>query len=204
MKKDDERKNLKDQEPGMEQKQNQAVNEDIEVEETKEEQNLDEPESKEDEEQDEQPSKETLLEKELNEYKDKYIRLSAEFDNFRKRSLKEKIELTKTAGEDMILKLLPVMDDFERALHNIGKAQDVESLTQGVELIFLKFKDLLNQKGVKEIEAMNQDFDMDVHEAITKIPAPEEKLKGKIVDVIEKGYMMNDKIIRYPKVVVGE
>jgi len=140
----------------------------------------------------------------LKEVQDKYIRLMAEFDNFRKRSMKERTDLIKSAGEDIIINLLPVMDDFERGLAAMESAQDVESVKSGVLLIYNKFKDLLIQRGVKEIEASKQNFNVDVHEAITKIPAPEEDLKGKVVDVIQKGYCLNDRVIRYAKVVVGE
>lgn len=149
--------------------------------------------------------------KKIEEYKaqvqdlqDKYIRLMAEFDNFRKRSLKERTDLIKSAGEDILVNILPVMDDFERGLAAMEKAQDIEPVKQGVLLIYNKFKDFLTQRGVKEIEASKQDFNVDVHEAITKIPAPEEALKGKVVDVVQKGYYLNDKVIRFTKVVVGE
>ena len=140
----------------------------------------------------------------IKEFQDKYLRLSAEFDNYRKRTLKEKMDLTKYASEDVLKDLLPVIDDFERAFNNIDNAKDCNAVKEGIGLINNKFKEFLSQKGLKEIEAINQDFNMDLHEAVTKIPAPEEKLKGKIVDVIEKGYMLNDKVIRYSKVVIGE
>lgn len=135
---------------------------------------------------------------------DKYIRLSAEFDNYRKRTLKEKMELTKTAGEQILLKVLPVIDNFERALASMEKATDVAALEKGVELIYANFKDFLVQNGVKEIQCAGADFNTDEHEAITKIPAPAPDLKGKVVDCIEKGYVLNDKVIRFAKVVVGE
>lgn len=147
---------------------------------------------------------EDSLEQQLLESKDKYLRLSAEFDNYRKRTLKEKMELTKTASEDIITKLLPVLDDFERGLISMETAKDIKAVKEGVKLIYNKLGDLLKQQGVKVIDAMEKDFDMDIHEAITKIPAPKEELKGKVVDVIEKGYFLHEKIIRYPKVVVGE
>jgi molecular chaperone GrpE len=130
--------------------------------------------------------------------------LSAEFDNYRRRTLKEKMELTKTAGEDIMLKILPVVDDFERAMVSMKEAKDCEAVLDGVTLIYNKFKDFLNLQGVKEIEAVNKEFDTDLHEALTKIPAPKKKLKGKVVDVVEKGYKLNDKVIRFSKVVVGE
>ncbi|MDT8400134.1 MAG: nucleotide exchange factor GrpE [Bacteroidales bacterium] len=140
----------------------------------------------------------------LAELQDKYLRLSAEFDNYRKRTLKERIELTKSAGEGVLIKLLPVMDDFDRAINLMDNVSDCEAMKEGIHLIYGKMKDFLKQHGVKEIEAMDKDFDTDLHEAITKIPATEKKKKGKVVDVIQKGYYLNDKIIRYSKVVVGE
>ena len=142
--------------------------------------------------------------KQINELQDRYIRLMAEFDNFRKRSLKERMELLKSAGEDVLINILPVIDDFERGLDAIEKSSDIEAVKKGIELIYNKFKDFLAQRGVKEIDARNQDFNVDVHEAITKIPAPEEDLKGKVVDIVQKGYYLNDKVIRYAKVVIGE
>jgi molecular chaperone GrpE len=135
---------------------------------------------------------------------DKYLRLSAEFDNYRKRTLKEKTELIKTAAEDLIIRLIPFVDDIERGLNAVNASQDVNALKEGMKLIYGRFKDFLAQNGVKEIEAVEQDFNADFHEAVTKIPAPEESKKGKVIDVIEKGYMLHDKVIRYPKVVVGE
>ena len=135
---------------------------------------------------------------------DKYLRLSAEFDNYRKRTLKEKIELTKTAGQDILSKLLPIVDDFNRAIESTTEVKDIEAVKLGVDLIFGKFNEFLKQNGVKEIDALHKDFDTDVHEALTKIPATEKKLKGKVVDVIEKGYFLNEKVIRFAKVVVGE
>jgi molecular chaperone GrpE len=150
------------------------------------------------------PNKEEEYQQQINELQDKYVRLMAEFDNFRKRSLKERMELVKSAGEDVLINILPVMDDFERGLIAIEKSTDIESVKQGIQLIYNKIKDFLTQRGVKEIEAQNQDFNVDIHEAITKIPAPEEDLKGKVVDVVQKGYYLNDKVIRYAKVVIGE
>ncbi|WP_423126779.1 nucleotide exchange factor GrpE [Gaoshiqia sp. Z1-71] len=144
------------------------------------------------------------LENELAEIKDKHIRLQAEFDNFRKRTLKEKMELMKSAGESVLMNILPVIDDFERALTAFREIEDENPLKQGVTLIYNKFQDFLKQNGVKEIEAKEKDFDTDLHEAITKIPAPTEELKGKIVDVVQKGYLLNEKVIRFAKVVIGE
>ena len=146
------------------------------------------------------------FEKKYNELNDKYLRLSAEYDNFRKRSLKEKMELIKTAGEDILVNILPVVDNFERALKSINNntSEEGKAISEGVELIYNKFKEFLSQRGVKEIEAIGKDFDTDLHEAITKIPAPQDDMKGKVIDVIEKGYMMHEKVIRFSKVVVGE
>ena len=140
----------------------------------------------------------------LQDINDKYMRLSAEFDNYRKRTLKEKMELTKSAGEKILVNVLPVMDNFERALQSIDEAKDIEALKEGVHLIYNNFKDFISQNGVKEIEAINKEFDTDIHEAITKIPAPSEEMKGKVVDCVEKGYTLNEKVIRFSKVVVGE
>ncbi len=140
----------------------------------------------------------------LQEITDKYMRLSAEFDNYRKRTLKEKMELTKSAGEKILVNVLPVMDNFERALKAANESTDINGIKEGINLIHSNFKDFMTQQGVKEIETTNIDFDTDLHEAITKIPAPSEELKGKIVDCIEKGYFLNDKVIRFSKVVVGE
>lgn len=140
----------------------------------------------------------------LAEINDKYLRLSAEFDNYRKRTLKEKMELTKNAGQQILEKILPVMDNFERALQSMETAKDVPALREGVELIYSTFKDFLAQNGVKEMECLHTDFDPEVQEAVTKIPAPTDDLKGKVVDCIQKGYTLNDKVIRFPKVVVGE
>lgn len=145
-----------------------------------------------------------LAEEKNMELQDKYIRLSAEFDNYRKRTLKEKIDLTKYASEEVIKDLLPVIDDLDRALENINNAKDIDAIKQGMELISNKFNDFLNQKGLKEIEARFKDFDMDYHEAVAKTPSPNDELKGKIVDVVQKGYLLNDKVIRYSKVVIGE
>ncbi|MDZ7737665.1 MAG: nucleotide exchange factor GrpE [Bacteroidales bacterium] len=148
--------------------------------------------------------KEGDAEAKLAELQDKYLRLSAEFDNYRRRTLKERIELTKSAGESILLSLLPVMDDFDRAMNLMEPTPECKAIKDGVDLIYGKMKEFLRQNGVKEIEAMDKDFDTDLHEAVTKIPATDKKKKGKVVDVIQKGYYLNDKIIRYSKVVVGE
>jgi len=136
------------------------------------------------------------------ELNDKHLRLQAEFDNFRKRTAKEKLDLTATASESVIKDILPVFDDFERALQNMEKNGNEADL-QGVTLIFNKLKDTLKKKGLEEIEAMGADFNTDEHEALTMIPAPEEDKKGKVLDVIQKGYKLNGKVIRFARVVVG-
>ncbi len=140
----------------------------------------------------------------VEEINDKYIRLSAEFDNYRKRTLKEKIELTKSAGAPIILSLLPVIDDFQRALEHLDEAKDMAAMKEGIILIYNKFKDFLSLQGVAEIDTKEVEFDTDHHEAITKIPAPSEEMKGRVIDCVEKGYTLNDKVIRFSKVVVGE
>lgn len=144
------------------------------------------------------------LEANVTEWKDKYLRLNAEFDNYRKRTLKEKSDLIKIANEDLLKDILTVVDDFERGMDNIDSSEDVDALRKGVHLIHSKFSEFLKQKGIQEIKAKGEKFDLDFHEAITKIPAPSSKLKGKVVDVVEKGYSLNDKVIRYAKVVIGE
>lgn len=147
---------------------------------------------------------ENSVEKELADLHDKHIRLHAEFDNFRRRTLKEKAELIKSGGEKALVELLPVIDDFERAMQAMETSEDVAALKDGLRLIYTKFQAYLKQNGVCEIETKERDFDTDKHEAITKIPAPNKDLKGKIVDVIQKGYQLNDKVIRFAKVVIGE
>lgn len=144
------------------------------------------------------------LESVLEEEKNKYLRLSAEFDNYRKRTLKEKMELTKQAGEEIFLKILPVLDDLERALVSVQESSDLEAVKEGIRLIYGKFSEYLLQQGIKEIDSLHKEFDTDLHEAVSKIPAPEKDLMGKVVDVVEKGYFLNDKVIRYSKVVIGE
>ena len=148
----------------------------------------------------EEPTSEELIQQE----KDKYLRLFAEFENYKKRTSKERIELFKTASQELMTSLLPIMDDFDRGLAEIKKVKDKE-LLKGMQLINDKLKNTLVQKGLTEIEVKKGDvFDAEIHEAITQIPAPTEKLKGKIIDAIEKGYKLGDKIIRYPKVVIGQ
>ncbi len=144
------------------------------------------------------------LEEEKKELNDKFLRLFSDFDNFRKRTAKEKLEATKTAGSGVIKDLLTVVDDFDRAIENNKSAEDIEAIKEGFGLIHNKFSSILKAKGLKEVEAKGEVFDVDKHEAITQIPAPTEDLKGKVVDVIEKGYALNDTIIRFPKVIVGQ
>lgn len=152
----------------------------------------------------EQMSELTKLQEELDNMKDKYLRLSAEFDNYRKRTMKEKAELILNGGEKSISSILPIVDDFERALKNMETAEDVAAVKEGVELIYNKFMTVLGQNGVKVIETKEQTLNTDFHEAIAVIPAQEEKLKGKILDCVQTGYTLNDKVIRHAKVVVGE
>jgi molecular chaperone GrpE len=146
----------------------------------------------------------TELENSLLAMADKYLRLQAEFDNFRKRTLKEKAELIKSGGETVLSNILPIIDDFDRALGTMKEVPEDDPAKIGFLLIFNKFKDFLKQHYVKEIEADSTVFDVDLHFALTKIPAPSEDMKGKVVDVIEKGYLLHDKVLRYAKVVVGE
>lgn len=149
-------------------------------------------------------SMEEKLKEELAQEKDKFLRLFAEFENYKKRTIKERIELYKTANEELMTVLLPVLDDFDRGLAEIKKTEE-KVLLEGVELINNKLRTSLIQKGLAEIEVKKgESFNVDVHEAITQVPAPTEDLKGKIIDVIEQGYKLGEKIIRYPKVVVGQ
>ncbi len=137
--------------------------------------------------------------------KDKFLRLFAEFENYKKRTTKERIELFKTAGQELMTSLLPIVDDFERALTHIEEDKEAEELRKGVLLIYQKFYNTLEQKGLTKMETRQGDtFDAEYHEAITQIPAPSEDLKGKVIDCVEKGYKLGDKIIRYPKVVIGQ
>lgn len=151
----------------------------------------------------EEPSENEQLKADLEKEKDKFLRLFAEFENYKRRTSKERLELFKTANQDVMTAMLPVLDDFDRALTEIKKAKD-KNLIKGVELIHNKFQETLKNKGLEAMEVKSGDsFDADVHEAITQIPAPSEKLKGKIVDVVERGYKLGDRIIRFPKVVTG-
>ncbi|MDL2256433.1 nucleotide exchange factor GrpE [Parabacteroides sp. OttesenSCG-928-K15] len=145
-----------------------------------------------------------ILQKKYEELNDTHLRLMAEFDNYRKRTLREKAELIKSGGETTLIHLLPIIDDFERAMQTIRVAEDVKAVSEGIELIYNKFMTYLGQQGVKPIEAIGKPFDTETFEAVATIPAPEKELKGKILDCIQTGYIMHDKVIRHAKVVVGE
>ncbi|MBP5619371.1 MAG: nucleotide exchange factor GrpE [Bacteroidaceae bacterium] len=155
------------------------------------------------------PKEKTLEEKladaeaEIESLKDKYLRKVAEFDNYHKRSIKEKADLILNGGQKTVVSILPVLDDMERALKNMEKAEDVSAVVEGVELIYKKFVSILGKQGVEAIKTENADFDVDVHEAIAQIPAPNDDMKGKVIDCTLKGYKMNDKVIRHAQVVVG-
>jgi molecular chaperone GrpE len=153
----------------------------------------------------EEKSELELMTDKYDEMNNKYLRLYSEFDNFRKRTAKEKLELYKTAGEDVLSALLPVKDDFERAMKSMIDSEDVKGVKEGVELIYQKFESTLRRQGLKPLEsAIGKEFDVNFHEAITRIPAHDKKLKGKVIDEVEKGYELNEKVIRYTKVVIGE
>ncbi len=193
----------------MDPKEKEKMAEELNVEETKD---TAEEQPQNDQAEDAAPlTHEEQLEKELEdaqtvieEQKDKYLRLSAEFDNYRKRTMKEKAELILNGGEKSISSILPVIDDFERAIKTMETAKDVKAVKEGVELIYNKFMATLAQNGVKVIETKDQPLDTDYHEAIAVIPAPSEEQKGKILDCVQTGYTLNDKVIRHAKVVVGE
>ena len=140
----------------------------------------------------------------VEEQKDKYLRLSAEFDNYRKRTLKEKAELIKNGGEKAITSILPILDDLERALQNMQKAEDVKAIYDGVDLIYQKFLKELSHEGLKKMEPIGEAFDTDYHEAIALVPSPSEEQKGKVLDCVQTGYTLNDKVIRHAKVVVAQ
>ncbi len=145
-----------------------------------------------------------VLKKKYDELNDSHLRLMAEFDNYRKRTLREKSELIKNGGESALTHLLPVVDDFERALQNIRSAEDIKAVTEGVELIYSKFMSYLSHQNVKPIETVGEPFDAETSEAVAMIPAPEPDMKGKVLDCVQTGYTLNDKVIRHAKVVVGE
>ncbi|MUU78096.1 nucleotide exchange factor GrpE [Winogradskyella endarachnes] len=150
-------------------------------------------------------SPEEQLQDQLVAEKDKFMRLFAEFENYKKRTTKERIELFKTASQDVMISMLPVLDDFERALMHIEEDKEAEELRKGVLLIYNKLINTLEQKGLSKIEVSKGDtFSADDHEAITQIPAPSDDLKGKIIDIVERGYKLGDKVIRFPKVVIGQ
>ncbi|SBV95311.1 nucleotide exchange factor GrpE [uncultured Dysgonomonas sp.] len=146
----------------------------------------------------------TDWEAKYNDLNDSYLRLNAEFDNYRKRTLKEKSELLKSGSERVLIDIISVVDDFERALENISKTEDIEAVKEGVDLIYSKFTTFLTRHGVKEIETIGHTFDTDKHEAITTVPAQSEEDKDKIVDSVQRGYTLDDKVIRYPKVIVAK
>lgn len=151
----------------------------------------------------EELSEEQVLREELAKEKDKFLRLFAEFENYKRRTSKERIELFKTAGQEVIVSLLPVLDDFERAIKELAKSDDTE-IFKGIELIHVKLRETLKSKGLQVLDVSIGDvFDAEIHEAITQIPSPDKKMKGKIIDVVEKGFTLGDRIIRHPKVVVG-
>ncbi len=145
-----------------------------------------------------------LLTDKLNDANDKYARLVAEFDNYKKRTSKEKLELMQSAGKDVLVKLLPVLDDFDRAMTFMKDVPDEDSVKQGVDLVNTKFRKTMEQLGLKAMDVIGQPFDPEYQEAITSIPAPNDELKNKVIDVIEKGYFLNDSVIRFAKVVVGQ
>ena len=150
-----------------------------------------------------QPSPEDKYKEELSQANDKYLRLDAEFDNFRRRTIKEREEARKTEGKELIVALLPVLDDFECALRATEKATEVAPVREGVILIQNKLKNILTQKGLKEMQSIGTEFNADLHEAITSIPAPTDDMKGKVVDEMEKGYELNERVVRFAKVIVG-
>lgn len=189
--------------------QEQVKEEELQQEETQTEAQNAEVESQDAEE--EQPAKEetpedkiAALQAELEKSQKEYLFLMAEFDNYRKRTVKEKAELIKNGGEKAMLGLLPVIDDFERAIDAIDKSSDVDSLKEGVDLIYNKFMKYLESQQVKPMESTGTDFDADVYEAVTTFPAPDESMKGKVIDTVQKGYTINEKVLRHAKVVVGQ
>lgn len=144
------------------------------------------------------------LENKNEELKDKYLRIVAEYDNYRKRTAKEKLELRDSVKSSLILDFLPIVDDMERAVQHIETANDIKAMSEGIKLIYTKFTDFLKSQGLIEIDAKDKEFDTDLHEAVTRFPVSEEDKKGKVIDVLNKGYLLNDKVVRFAKVVVGE
>lgn len=190
-----EQEQVKEEELQQEETQTEAQNAEVESQNAKE----------------EQPAKEetpedkiAALQAELEKSQKEYLFLMAEFDNYRKRTVKEKAELIKNGGEKAMLGLLPVIDDFERAIDAIDKSSDVDSLKEGVDLIYNKFMKYLESQQVKPMESTGTDFDADVYEAVTTFPAPDESMKGKVIDTVQKGYTINEKVLRHAKVVVGQ
>lgn len=190
-----EQEQVKEEELQQEETQTEAQNAEVESQNTEE----------------EQPAKEetpedkiAALQAELEKSQKEYLFLMAEFDNYRKRTVKEKAELIKNGGEKAMLGLLPVIDDFERAIDAIDKSSDVEGLKEGVDLIYNKFMKYLESQQVKPMESTGTDFDADIYEAVTTFPAPDESMKGKVIDTVQKGYTINKKVLRHAKVVVGQ
>lgn len=146
----------------------------------------------------------SALKADLAELNDKYVRMYSEFDNYKRRTARERVEFLQSASRDLVVSLLPVLDDFERAEKAVADSNDLEALREGLKLVHHKMKSILNQNGLQPLESVGQEFDVDFHEAITKIPAPSADLKGKVVDEVERGYLLKDKVIRFAKVVVGE
>lgn len=196
-----EKEKLKEELTPQEEMNKTAADENIAESEATEEKTAEEKEMSEEERMEAELAKK---EAEVTDLKDKYLRLSAEFDNYRKRTMKEKAELILNGAEKCITSLLPVVDDFERALKNMETATDVAAVKEGVDLIYKKVMTTLEQNGVKVIDAMDKELDTDFHEAIAVVPVPEEEKKGKIIDCVQTGYTLNEKVIRHSKVVVAE
>lgn len=190
-----EQEQVKEEELQQEETQSEAQNAEVESQNAEEEQSAKE-ETPED--------KIAALQAELEKSQKEYLFLMAEFDNYRKRTVKEKAELIKNGGEKAMLGLLPVIDDFERAIDAIDKSSDVEGLKEGVDLIYNKFMKYLESQQVKPMESTGTDFDADIYEAVTTFPAPDESMKGKVIDTVQKGYTINEKVLRHAKVVVGQ
>jgi len=163
-----------------------------------------EPETAAREEADKRKDEDRVMLEKLAEMQDKYLRLSAEFDNYRKRTLKEKMDISKYAGEEIMKDILPIIDDFDRALKHMESSPDCEGIKEGIDLIYNKFIDYLKRQGIKEIESLNEVFNVDIHDAAAKVQVEEEEKKGKVVEVLLKGYYLKDKVLRHSKVVIGE
>ncbi|HPV16609.1 MAG TPA: nucleotide exchange factor GrpE [Bacteroidales bacterium] len=163
-----------------------------------------EPETAAREEADKRKDEDRVMLEKLAEMQDKYLRLSAEFDNYRKRTLKEKMDISKYAGEEIMKDILPIIDDFDRALKHMESSPDCEGIKEGIDLIYNKFIDYLKRQGIKEIESLNEVFNVDIHDAAAKVQVEEEEKKGKVVEELLKGYYLKDKVLRHSKVVIGE